>query len=141
MKNKLRSVSSIVAAECILIAMSCVLLMDAYSPESGENIGGIILLLFFALAANTACIFIDYFKAFSIVSFILSVVSFCVILGGRISYLAFFFSGDVMGTGLSLFLILALLFVLGAVAGSVLAVCGKNDSSPFRAKEVQNEEE
>ncbi len=123
MKNKMRTISAIVAAECIFVVMACILLLNAYSPESGENVGGIILLLFFTLAVNFVCIFIDYFKLISLASFIMSVVSFCVILASRISYLAFFFSGDVMGTGLSLFFIFALLFMAFAVAGGAVAVC------------------
>lgn len=133
MKNKMRTISSIVAAECILIAMACFMLMNAYSPESGENVGGVMLLLFFALAVNAVCIFIDYFKIISLASFVMSLVSFCMILSGRISYLAFFFSGDVMGTGLSLFLILALLLMILAIAGGIVAVC--SPSKP--QKEVQ----
>lgn len=130
MKNKMRSIAAIVAAECILIAMACFMLMNAYSPESGENVGAVMLVLFFALAVNAACIFVDCFKIISLASFVMSLVAFCMILSGRISYLAFFFSGDVMGTGLSLFLILAVLFMALAIAGGVVAVC-----SPVKQRE------
>lgn len=128
MKNKQRTVAAIAATECVFAAMACVMLMNACSPESGENVGVIMLLLSLCLVANVVCAFVDFFKAVSIISFALSVVSFFVILCGRVGYFVFFFCGDIMGTGLSLYLILALVFMLAAsVCGGFQVAAPKNE--------------
>lgn len=126
MRNRMRGIAALCAENCILAAIGCVMLMDAYAEESGENVTIACVLLLCCLAANIVCIFRDWGKIVSLVSFALAAASFAYILAGRISYLAFFMSGDVMGTGLSLFLLLALLFVLGAAAADVVAMCAKN---------------
>lgn len=125
MKSNKRSIAALVAENLTLAATGCVMLMNSYAAESGENVLAACLLLIACLAVNIVCVFWDFGKIVSLAAFVLSVVSFFYILAGRISYLAFFMSGDVMGTGLSLFLILALVFMLGAIAADVVAMCAK----------------
>lgn len=125
MKSNARSIAALVAENLTLAVLGCVMLMNAYAAESGENVTAVCLLLIACLAVNVVSIFWDYGRIVSLVAFVLSVVSFFYMLAGRISYLAFFMSGDVMGTGLSLFLILAVIFMLGVIAADVVAMCAK----------------
>lgn len=64
----------------------------------------------------------NWFHAVNLVAFVSSVITLFVMIAGRVSYLAFYFSGDAMATGLSPMLIIALIFALLTVIAAAVAI-------------------
>lgn len=64
----------------------------------------------------------DLLRVFSLLNFVLATITFFAFLSGRISYLAFYFSGDIMGTGLSPFFLLSAIAFLAALVLSAMAL-------------------
>lgn len=65
----------------------------------------------------------DIFKVFSLGAFIAATVTFFTFVSGRISYVAFYLSGDIMNTGLSVYFILSCICFFLALVFSVAAMC------------------
>lgn len=83
------------------------------------------LVIAFALLAAVVAVVASYknwFHVVNLIAFILSVVALFVLLAGRISYLAFYFSGDAMATGLSLMLVASVIFALLTVVATAMAI-------------------
>ena len=64
----------------------------------------------------------NWFHVVSLSAFVLAVVTLFVMLSGRISYLAFYFSGDAMATGLSPMLVAAVICALLTVIATATAI-------------------
>ncbi|MNW40668.1 Exo-alpha-(1-_6)-L-arabinopyranosidase [compost metagenome] len=62
-----------------------------------------------------------------IMAFVASAVTLFQFFAGRISYLSFYFSGDVMGTGLSNYFIITAIFFFIAIVTSTLGLIGKKN--------------
>lgn len=101
--------------------------LTSFSAESTETPG---LVIAFAVATIVLCLFAgvkDLFRIPTLLAFACATCTFGAFASGRVSYVAFYFSGDVMNTGLSpLFVLSALCFLLAVVA-SVMAVCFKQE--------------
>lgn len=64
----------------------------------------------------------NWFHVLHLTAFVGAVCALFLMLSGRISYLAFYFSGDAMATGLSPMLVAAFVFALGAVVLDAMAI-------------------
>lgn len=118
-KINFRHLASFILSLLSFISLIC---MHAYSVVEGESYASLLVLNIFLIlleAGLTAYGWIPEYPftksvhfGLTSISFVLTLVAFFVLLGGRVSYFAFFVSGDIQGTGLSLFFVLAALFLV-----------------------------
>lgn len=112
---------------CTLLGILFFSMLTSNSFESSEQPGVVI-----TVAAVTAVLCVvtawkDMFKVPSLASFVMATVTFFMFLSGRISYVAFFLSGDVMGTGLSVYFVLSAVCFLAAMVLSIVALYMKQE--------------
>lgn len=118
---------SLAAVICTLAGLIVFINLKTVSVESTETPGAVIALSAVTMALCVVTAFKDMLKIPSLLSFTLSMITFAVFLKGRVSYLAFYFSGDVMNTGLSpLFIVSCAAFLLSVVFAA-MAVCLKQE--------------
>ena len=136
MKNKVCSLQVIIPAIAILFI---VLIMVFYgsmvattTAETTEVPGTVYLFLGLALGFAIVNIFGDFFYVVRPAMFCFTTLAFFNAIEGRVSYLAFYFTGDAMNTGLSLFLILWAIFFILLLVYEVMLIFNFN---PIKAKE------
>ena len=118
-----RSRISLSAAVLNVLAVIFYVIMWLTTPyEATETPVLAIVFALLAAAVSVAASHKNWFHAVNLAGFVLSVIAMFVMIAGRISYLAFYFSGDAMATGLSPMLVAALICSLAAVVASVAAV-------------------
>ena len=105
-----------VSAFFAFLSLFCYLLLTIVSKESGENTTLVLVLLGISFAIHFATIFTDILHLPSLISYAFDFIGLFAVMVGRVSYLAFFFSGDIMNTGLSVYLISVVLYSLVCVA-------------------------
>lgn len=118
--NKLYFISLITT----LLGLISTILMVSFSSLDTENPGLIeafIAISFILSLCSTFSFVLDKFKigyilneVFCFANVVISFTSLMVLLTSRLSYAIFFFCGDIMGTGLSLFMILGIIFLLAS---------------------------
>ncbi|MDE6589311.1 MAG: hypothetical protein K2K53_02960, partial [Oscillospiraceae bacterium] len=82
----------------------------------------------------------DYAKVPSIVAYAATTALFFSLIEGRVSYLAFYFSGDVLNTGLSPYLVASLvLFLLAMICTLFAVICKqeKEEQYSFRTEDLK----
>ena len=104
-------------------------MLTEVSVEQSERPILVVAFAFAAILFDLIASYKDYGKVPSIAAYALSTLAFFTLLEGRVSYLAFYFSGDVMDTGLSLYLVIAFLCFLAAMALSLLTVVFEEDKA------------
>ena len=117
------------AASIVLFAIGLVFyrMLTAVSFETTERPIVVILAAFAAILFSLIASYKDFGKVPSILAYTASTVAFFTLLEGRASYLAFYFAGDVMNTGLSPYMIAAFVcFLLGMLA-ALFAVIFEED--------------
>lgn len=97
------------------------------SVEATETPSVVIAMAVVAIVLCAFTAFRDYFKIPSLLAFIFSLVTFASFIKGRVSYVAFYFSGDVMDTGLSPLFVVSFILMLLAVIASAMAICFKQE--------------
>lgn len=104
-----------------LLGIICFAALSSGSFESTETPAAVIgMAAACALLAAVCFFWKDLFHALSIAAFFTSLGALGSFVAGRVSYLAFYLSGDVMGTGLSpLFILSAVFFVLAVIFASL----------------------
>ena len=114
----------------VLLSLVGALLFWLLSQASVEATETPALVIGFSAACIVLCIVAaikDFFKVPTLLAFVSAMIAFGAFAGGRVSYVAFYFSGDVMNTGLSpLFIVSAVCFLL-AIVTSVMAICFKQE--------------
>lgn len=121
-KDKRSKVSFSAGVLSLLAVISFVIMWLTTSYEAAETPEIVIVCTLLAAAVAVVSSYQNWFHAVSLAAFVLSVVSLFVMLAGRLSYLAFYFSGDAMATGLSPMLVAAVVFALLAVIANALAI-------------------
>ncbi len=101
--------------------------LSCVSFESSENVPLVLVFIALSFVAEAILLVFDKWHIVSFLSFALAVISLFAMIGGRVSYLAFFFSGDITGIGLSIYLLTGLAFAVAAVALDVVLVLKKRD--------------
>ena len=117
------------AAAIVLFAVGLVFyrMLTAVSFETTERPVLVILFAFAAILFSLIASYKDYGKLPSILAYADATVTFFTLLEGRASYLAFYFTGDVMHTGLSPYMIGSFVcFLLGMLA-ALFAVIFEED--------------
>lgn len=117
---------------CLIVALICFGALTNVSTEATENPATVIALAVVAMAFCALTAFKDYFKIPSLLAFVFTFVAFAVFVSGRVSYVAFYFSGDVMNTGLSPLFVVSFVFFLLAAVASASAVCLKQEKVNFK---------
>ncbi len=120
---------SLAAVIVLIIGVACFAVLADVSVEASETPGTVIGL---AVAAIVMCLVagvFDFKRIFSLAALVLVSFMFFNFIGGRVSYLGYYFSGDILGTGLSpLFIASAVFFVLSLVC-AICAVCFKQQKN------------
>lgn len=105
-----------------LLGLISYISMICYSHIENENIVlniifisltliiGILSHFIFKLKDNKLYVYFN--KMLNLIVYLLTFISLMMLIVGRVSYFAFFISGDIMGTGLSLFLITGVVSLL-----------------------------
>ena len=105
-----------------LLGLISYISMICYSHIENENIVlniifisltliiGILSYFIFKLKDNK--LYVHFNKMINLIVYLLTFISLMMLIVGRVSYFAFFISGDIMGTGLSLFLITGVISLL-----------------------------
>jgi hypothetical protein len=117
------------AVSVVLFAIGLVFyrMLTAVSFETTERPLTVVLFTFGTILFSLIASYKDFGKVPSIAAYALATVAFFALLEGRASYLAFFFAGDVMNTGLSSYMVIAITcYFLGMVA-ALLAVIFEED--------------
>lgn len=107
----------------VLLGLLSFFLLTSKGFESAEIPGAVIGCAVATMVLCLVTMWRDLFHVFSLLSFVMATATFFVFLSGRISYLAFYFSGDVMGTGLSPFFVLSAVCFLISLVLSAAAMC------------------
>lgn len=124
MKNK---VSALSLFTLVLTVLSLIFfrVLTASSFESTENVPLVIGLLIAAIALGAVSCWKDIFHVPTLLTFAALASASAAFAAGRASYVAFYLTGDVMNTGLSVFflldcatIILALVLSIAAMAAS-----------------------
>ena len=117
------------AASIVLFAIGLVFyrMLTAVSFETTERPIVVILAAFAAILFSLIASYKDFGKVPSILAYAASTVAFFTLLEGRASYLAFYFSGDVMNTGLSPYMIAAFVCFLCGMLAALFAVIFEED--------------
>ena len=105
-----------------LLGLISYISMICYSHIENENIVlniifisltliiGILSHFIYKLKDNKLYVYFN--KMLNLIVYLLTFISLMMLIVGRVSYFAFFISGDIMGTGLSLFLITGVISLL-----------------------------
>ncbi|MBR3270837.1 MAG: hypothetical protein IKI59_02845, partial [Clostridia bacterium] len=117
------------AASIVLFAVGLVFyrMLTAVSFETTERPIVVILAAFAAILFSLIASYKDFGKVPSILAYAASTVAFFTLLEGRASYLAFYFAGDVMNTGLSPYMIAAFVCFLCGMLAALFAVIFEED--------------
>lgn len=126
------------SALCLVLGLLFFLCLTSVSTEESEKPVLVITLTFVTILLAFIACYKDYFRVFSVAEFVLSAVTLFKLLEGRISYLAFYFSGDVVDTGLSPYLILALVFYLLSLLCSLFGVVFKQEKTDRAIFQIQD---
>lgn len=122
--------ASLCAMAASLLGIICFAALTAGSFESTETPAAVIGTAAACTLLGALCFFWkDLFHALSTAAFFASLGALSSFTAGRVSYLAFYFSGDVMGTGLSPLFFLSAIFFGLAVIFSALSM-----AQPFDKK-------
>lgn len=107
----------------VLTALSLIFyrVLTASSFESTENVPLVTILLAAALVLGAVAAFKDVLHVPSFLTFT-ALAAAAAFAAGRASYVAFYLTGDVMNTGLSVFFILTCVALVLAVALSIAAM-------------------
>lgn len=97
-------------------------ILASVSFETDENVLLVTLLGIGSLALGLCTAWKDLLHLPSLLTFIAATLTLCQFLAGRVSYLAFYFSGDVMNTGLSPWFIAALICFIAALVCSIASM-------------------
>lgn len=82
-----------------------------------------------AMVVSVVAGYKDWFRAVTLLNLVFTSAALFTFVYGRVSYVVYYFAGDIMETGLSpLFILCALFLILGLVS-SVLAICFKQEKS------------
>lgn len=120
-------VCSVAALVLTIIGLEFFRMLTAVSAMYAEQPIIVVLAAFAAILFHLIASYKDYGKVPSIAAYAASTVAFFTLLGDRASYLAFYFSGDILGTGLSPFLVVAFVCFLAAMVLALLAVVLEGD--------------
>ena len=104
-------------------------MLTAVSVEQSEHPLLIIGLAFGAIFLDLIVSYKDYAKVPSIAAYAVTTALFFSLIEGRVSYLAFYFSGDVLNTGLSPYLVAALVLFFLAMLCTLFAVICKQEKA------------
>ncbi len=117
-------------ASMVLSVISFVMLHQA-SYEASENTALVIILAVITLILGIVGQIFDVKKIVSLAAYVMSVVTLCSLVAGRVSYLGFYLAGDVMNTGLSVFFVTTVIFM---ILGIVFAAMGTKPQKEQNAK-------
>lgn len=113
--------ATMVTMLCLLAAIICFAILLQGPTEADENPP---MVIGFTVAALVLCLvaaYKDFFKLPTLAAFICTTIAALFYLRGRVSYLAYYFTGDVLGTGLSAAFVIGAVCFLTALATSI---CG-----------------
>lgn len=131
-----RGWARIACAIASLLALIFFFALAFTAPEEGENIALIGIMTGGALLGALALSFHDYWHIPSLLTTFFTSFAFFLIVQSRVDYLAYYLAGDVHQTGLSAFLIFALIFALIAfVMALTAAISSKGEATLSRRKE------
>lgn len=122
LKDNRSKLSVITGALSLLTFVFFVIMWQTTRAETSEMPMIVIIFSLVTAIVSVAATYKNWFHAVNLVAFISSVITFFIMIAGRVSYLAFYFSGDAMATGLSPMLVVALIFALFTVISAALAI-------------------
>lgn len=121
-KDKRSKISLSAGVLSVLATIFYVIMWLTTPYEATETPEMVIAFTLLAAAVAVVASYKNWFHVVNLASFVLAVVALFVMLAGRISYLAFYFSGDAMATGLSPMLVAAVIFALLTVVATATAI-------------------
>lgn len=121
-KDKRSAASFLSGCAMLLALLFFVIMWQTTKTESAEKPMLVILLSALSAAFAILASIKNILHIPSLAAFALSVAAFFALLTGRVSYLAFYFSGDAMATGLSTFLVLSAILMLTGIVAATIAL-------------------
>lgn len=112
----------LVSGVCMLLALIFFGCLLGNTSETTDKTVLVLTTGILSIICCLVCLYKDYFKALSLGTFVLSTVALISFVAGRVSYVAFYLSGDVMGTGLSVWFVLTLVFMLLGFVASIVGM-------------------
>ena len=109
----------------VVVGLGCFCSLVNVSQEATEAPATVIGLAVVAMVLCLAAAVYDFKRIFSLAAFVLVSFMFFNFIGGRVSYLAYYFSGDILGTGLSPYFIVSAIFFVISLICAICAVCFK----------------
>ena len=107
----------------LVIALGSFLLLASVSFEGSENVPLVAGLIGAALLLHVLTGIKDMLHLPSLAAFVATASAMSAFVAGRVSYLAFYFSGDIMNTGLSIYFVLTACCLVLALVFSILGMC------------------
>lgn len=114
---------------CLLAGLISFIVLIQGPVEADENPTMVIVLAIAAMALCLVAAYRDLFKVPTLAAFVCTVALTFFYIRGRVSYLAYYFSGDVMGTGLSPMFIVGAVCFITALAASACGMCMEQEKS------------
>ena len=111
-----------------LIFYACLI---SVSFETTEAPAAVIVLGIVTIALAAVAFFKDFFQVVTIAECAAAFITFSLFVKGRVSYFAFYITGDVMDTGLSPFFVIAAGFFVLAMVSAVIAFCLSKNKNKY----------
>ncbi len=132
MKNKI-SVLHLASTAVMILGLISTILLFKYSSVEEENIPLLVtfmvLTILFELGGSLTFLInkLPFSKTIrnclDAISVVFSEIVLFALIVGRVNYVAFFFSGDILGTGLCLFLLTSAFFFVVNIIMSIVTIC------------------
>lgn len=112
---------------CMILGLILFISMISTTNETTDKTVLVLLIGIISIVCGSICLYKDFFKSMSLISFIASTITLFAFICGRVSYVAFYLSGDVMGTGLSPLFVLSFVFLLMSFICSIVGMTLKQE--------------
>ena len=118
-----RSMLSLIAAVLSLLALEFYIAMWKSTPfESSEQPVMVIIFAVLSVVIMAFAAFTNIFHIPNIAGFVMTMATFFTCVAGRVSYVAFYLSGDAMATGFTALLPVTLAFMLASLIVGIVAI-------------------
>ena len=110
-----------------IAAVVCFCRLTAVSEELDEKPIAVVVLTATTALAMAVAAYKDWFGVPSLVAMVLSAFALFAFVGGRVSYLVFYLTGDINQTGLSAWFVATTVLLVSMLVACICAMCSKQE--------------
>lgn len=110
-----------------IAAVVCFFQLTAVSEELDENPIVVVVLTMITVFSMAVAAYKDWFGVPSLVAMVLSSFALFAFVGGRVSYVVFYLTGDINQTGLSAWFVATTVLLVSMLVACICAMCSKQE--------------